>query len=72
MPRNNESTFFKKPRIKGVPICIPKSSNLSGSQISEGLEQLTKGKEDLLWVRAGLLKDQFIQEACKAKGIPLA
>ena len=57
--------------INGNYVSVPLNSDKTISQIDQGLDQLTKGKDDIRWERIGLLEDPFIQAVAKEKGILL-
>ena len=72
MTRFKQNKFYKSSKINGNYVAVPLSSDKTTSQIDQGLDQLTKGKEALRWERIGLLEDRFVQAVAKEKGIPLA
>ena len=67
-----KNKFYKSSKINGNYVAVPLSSDKTISQIDQGLDQLTKGKEALRLERIGLLEDSFVQAVEKEKGIPLA
>ena len=72
MTRFKQNKFYKSSKINGNYVAVPLSSDITTSQIDQGLDQLMKGKEALRWERIGLLEDRFVQAVAKEKGIPLA
>ena len=72
MTRFKQNKFYKSSKINSNYVAVPLSSDKTISQIDQGLDQLTKGKEALRWERIGLLEDRFVQAVAKEKGIPLA
>ena len=72
MTRFKQNKFYKSSRINGNYVVVPLSPDIKTSQINQGLEQLTKGKEALRWEKIGLLEDRFVQAVSKEKGIPPA
>ena len=71
MTRFNKNKYAKSSKINGNYVAVPLNSDKTISQIDQGLDQLTKGKDDIRWERTGLLEDPFIQAVAKEKGIPL-
>ena len=71
MTRFKQSKFYKSSRINGNYVVVPLRSDITTSQIDQGLEQLTKGKEALRREKICLLEDRFVQAVSKEKGIPL-
>ena len=71
MTRFNKNKYAKNSKINGNYVAVPLNSDKTISQIDQGLDQLTKGKDDICWERTGLLEDPFIQAVAKEKGIPL-
>ena len=72
MTRFKQNKFYKSSKINGNYVAVPLSSDKTTSQIDQGLDQLTKGKEALRWEMIGLLEDRFVQAVAKENGIPLA
>ena len=72
MTRFNKNKYAKNSKINGNYVAVPLNSDKTISQIDQGLDQLTKGKDDIRWERTGLLEDTFIQAVAKEKGIPLS
>ena len=72
MTRFKQNKFYKSSKINGNYVAVPLSSDKTTSQIDQGLDQLTKGKEALRWERIGLLEDRFVQSVVKEKGMLLA
>ena len=72
MTRFKQNKFYKSSKTNGNYVAVPLNSDKTTSQIDQGLDQLTKGKEALRWERIGLLEDSFVQAVAKEKGIPLA
>ncbi len=72
MTRFKQSKFYKSSVINGNYIAVPLNSIKTTSQIDQGLDKLTKGKEALRCERIGLLEDRFVQAVSKEKRIPLA
>ena len=62
MTRFKQNKFYKSSKINGNYVAVPLSSDKTTSQIDQGLDQLTKGKEALRWERIGLLEDCWVQE----------
>ena len=71
MTRFNKNKYAKNSKINGNYVAVPLNSDKTISQIDQGLDQLTKGKDDIRWERIGLLEDPFIQAVAKEKGILL-
>tara|TARA_Y100001968_G_C18686090_1_gene404708 strand:+ start:214 stop:432 length:219 start_codon:yes stop_codon:yes gene_type:complete len=71
MRRFNKNKYAKSSKINGNYVSVPLSSDKTISQIDQGLDQLTKGKDDIRWERSGLLEVSFIQAIAKEKGISL-
>ena len=65
MTRFKQNKFYKSSKINGNYVAVPLSSDKTTSQIDQGLDQLTKGKEALRWERIGLLEDSFVQAVAK-------
>ena len=71
MRRFNKNKYAKSSKINGNYVAVPLNSDKTISQIDQGLDQLTKEKDDIRWERTGLLEDPFIQAVAKEKGILL-
>ena len=71
MTRFNKNKYAKSSKINGNYVAVPLNSDKTISQIDQGLDQLTKGKDDIRWERTGLLEVSFIQAIAKEKGISL-
>ena len=71
MTRFNKNKYAKSSKINGNYVAVPLNSDKTISQIDQGLDQLTKGKDDIRWERIGLFEDPFIQAVAKEKGILL-
>ena len=72
MTRFKQHKFYKSSKINCNYVAVPLSSDKTTSQIDQGLDQLTKGKEALRWERIGLLEDRFVQAVEKEKRISIA
>ncbi len=71
MTRCKKNKFTKSLKTNRNYITLPLSSVKKTSQIDQGLDQLSKGKEALRWEKIGLLEDSFVQTFVTEKGIPL-
>jgi len=71
MTRFKQNKFYNSSKINGNYVALPLRSITTTSQIDQGLDQLTKGKEALRWEMIRLLEDSFVQAVAKEKGIQL-
>ena len=71
MTRFIQDKCYKSSKVNGKYFSVPLSSDKTTSQIDQGLDQLTKGKEALRWERICLLEDHFVQAVAKDKKIVL-
>ena len=69
MTRFNKNKYAKNSKINGNYVAVPLTSELTTSQISSDLDQLTKGKEKVLWHTIGLFEKSFVQAVAREKGI---
>ena len=72
MTRFKQNKLYNSSKTNANYFALPFISDKTTSQIDQGLDQLTKGKDDIRWERTGLLEDPFIQAVAKEKGIPLS
>ena len=69
MPRNKQNKYSNSSKVNGNYVSVPLTSELSTSQISSDLDQLTKGKEKVLWHKIGLFQESCVQAVAKEMGI---
>ena len=69
MPRIKQNKYSKSSKVNGNYVAVPLTSELTTSQISSDLDQLTKGKEKVLWHTIGLFEKSFVQAVAKEMGI---
>ena len=71
MTRLKQSKFSTNTKINGNYVASNFFSDKTTSQIDQGLDKQTKGKEALRWERICLLEDSFVQSFAMEKGIPI-
>ena len=69
MPRIKQNKYSKSSKVNGNYVAVPLTSELTTSQISSDLDQLTKGKEKVLWHTIGLFEKSFVQAVAREMGI---
>ena len=69
MPRNKQNKYSNSSKVNGNNVSVPLTSELSTSQISSDLAQLTKGRKNVTWHRIGLLEESCVQAVAKEMGI---
>ena len=69
MTRQKPNKYSNSSKVNGNYVSVPLTSELSTTQISSDLDQLTKGKEKVLWHTIGLFEKSFVQAVAREKGI---
>ena len=69
MTRNKPNKYSNSSKVNGNYVAVPLTSELSTTQISSDLDQLTKGKEKVLWHTIGLFEKSFVQAIAREMGI---
>ncbi len=69
MTRQKLNKYSNSSKVNGNYVAVPLTSELTTSQISSDLDQLTKGKEKVLWHTIGLFEKSFVQAVAREMGI---
>jgi len=69
MTRQKLNKYSNSSKVNGNYVAVPLTSELTTSQISSDLDQLTKGKEKVLWYKMGLFEESFVHAVAREKGI---
>ena len=69
MTRFKPNKYLKSEKVNGNYVAVPLTSKWSTSENRSGLDQLTKGKEKVLWHKEGIFKESSIQAIAREMGI---
>ena len=69
MPRLKQNKYLKSEKVNGKFFAVPLTAKWSTSEINSYLDQLTKGKEKVLWQKMGLFEESFVHAVAREKGI---
>tara|TARA_B100000475_G_C14715956_1_gene195369 strand:+ start:252 stop:497 length:246 start_codon:yes stop_codon:yes gene_type:complete len=69
MPRLKQNKYLKSEKVNGKFFAVPLTAKWSTSEINSYLDQLTKGKEKVLWHKQGFFKERSIQAIAREMGI---